>query len=351
MKKQLNLMRCYLKAVFGFLVFLKTRKTPNWAYQNFIRLFCLSEGKSNDFFAKIYLTFNPPCAISLPVKGILGAIECDRLTHISKQLNEKGFYIFEDRLPIQICQQLVDFSLSRECWVENMDDHAGGKNQQVKSSYQRNNPLGQRYRFYTDELVDNEIIQSFIADPSFISVSQAYLRSCPTLDVLSMWWSTSFCSTPQKEAAQWYHFDLDRIRWLKFFIYLTDVDSDKGPHTFVAGSHKSGRIPKKLLSMGYQRISDEEVESFYKPEDILEFNGTAGTIIAEDTRGLHKGRHLLTGDRLILQLQFSTGIFGASHPRMKPTVVKNHKLKEMIQQYPKIYSPLYGNFEVPPVGK
>ena len=40
------------------------------------------------------------------------------------------------------------------------------------------------------------------------------------------------------EAAQMFHFDLDRIKWLKFFIYLTDVKINSGPHVYVSGTHK-----------------------------------------------------------------------------------------------------------------
>ena len=48
---------------------------------------------------------------------------------------------------------------------------------------------------------------------------------------------------------------------------------------------------------------------FIDPEDMVEIGGPRGTIFAEDTRGLHKGKHLLTGDRLLFQLEFSNSLF------------------------------------------
>ena len=33
-------------------------------------------------------------------------------------------------------------------------------------------------------------------------------------------------------------------------------------------------------------------------------------MIVEDTRGLHKGKHVEKGDRLIFQLQFTSSLFG-----------------------------------------
>jgi hypothetical protein len=77
----------------------------------------------------------------------------------------------------------------------------------------------------------------------------------------------------------------------------------------VKGSHKS--IPSKILKD--RRILDDEVKSFYKEEDVLEITGKAGSIIAVDTRGLHKGKPLVDGARLLFQIQYSNSLFGADY--------------------------------------
>src|SRR6185503_13469174 len=114
-------------------------------------------------------------------------------------------------------------------------------------------------------------------------------------------------------AGQLYHFDMDRIKWLKFFIYLTDVEAANGPHCFVRGSHRTHGIPSSLLSKGYARIRDAEVFQYYARETEVRFVAPRGTVIAEDTRGLHKGMEVLSGDRLMLQLQLSNSLFGAPY--------------------------------------
>ena len=40
--------------------------------------------------------------------------------------------------------------------------------------------------------------------------------SAPVFDFIAMWWHTQ-SNTPDKEAAQYFHFDMDRLRWIKFF--------------------------------------------------------------------------------------------------------------------------------------
>ena len=176
-------------------------------------------------------------------------------------------------------------------------------------------PHGIRYDIAPADLLADPDVQALLCDPSILNIAQAYLKSQPMADVLSMWWHTAYSDKPSEAAAQFYHFDMDRIKWLKFFIYLTDVGQDNGPHSFVAGSHRTGGIPQTLLSKGYARLTDNEVRRHYSNDAIVEFTGAKGTVIVEDTRGLHKGKHVATGDRLILQLQFSNSLFGGFYPK------------------------------------
>jgi hypothetical protein len=176
-----------------------------------------------------------------------------------------------------------------------------------------------------------------MSDASLLAVAQTYLRAAPIVDVTSMWWHTAFSDQPDEEAAQMYHFDMDRIRWLKVFIYLTDVTPMHGPHCFVAGSHRSGGIPEAMLSKGYARLSDEEVFLHYPRKNLMEFSAPAGTIIIEDTRGLHKGKVVEHGDRLMLQLQFSNSLFGGTYPRTPFSDLVAPKLAERVSQYRSIY--------------
>jgi len=208
----------------------------------------------------------------------------------------------------------------------------------VFRKYNRTNPAAVRYDFEPEVVINNPDVQSLMADASILSVAQNYLGSLPIADVTSMWWHTAYSDQPDEDAAQLFHFDMDRIRWLKIFIYLTDVKSENGPHCFIEGSHRTGGIPSTLLSKGYARISDEEALQHYPAEKILEFRAPAGTIILEDTRGLHKGMVVRSGDRLMLQLQFSNSLFGATYPRSRFQGPLSADLAQRVRDHRSIYT-------------
>jgi hypothetical protein len=250
-----------------------------------------------------------------------------------------GYYVLKKKLPEELCDKLLEFALTTNAQLR-----ASTKNENTRvENYSRNNPKAIRYDFIQQDLADSPIVQEIILDESIFEVAQNYLDCPPILDLIFMWWSTAFSSEANEEAAQLYHFDMDRIKWLKFFFYITDVKPENGPHTFIKGSHKDKGIPFSLLSKGYARLSDEEVEKHYKPEDIIELSAPKGTIIAEDTRGLHKGKNLQSGNRLVFQLQFSNSLFGTNYKDYFLNKIKNDTLKKQIKKYPQIYSRLVPN--------
>jgi hypothetical protein len=115
---------------------------------------------------------------------------------------------------------------------------------------------------------------------------------------------------------------------------LTDVDETNGPHCFIAGSHR--RLPKALCKDG--RHTDEEVFAHYPPEKRIEIEGPRGTLVAEDTRGLHKGKQLLSGHRLIFQVEFAINLFGQTYPRIVINENFSPFFREMAKRYPYAFS-------------
>lgn len=322
------------KLIVGLVFFVAFKKTPAFAYQAMVGLFCLTKGYSNDVLSKIIGYFKRPYRFSQP-NGLLGAMGDERRDQISCRLREEGYYIFENRLPKEICDSLLQYATTHVCEMRNMDD--GNLRKSVLTLYHREAPQAVRYDFDTQDLLNNRDVQNIFADMSFAAVAQDYLGARPVFDVTSMWWHTNFSNKPDMAAAQYYHFDMDRPKWLKFFIYLTDVEPTNGPHTFVAGSHKTGGIPSSLLKKGYARLTDEEVGLQFDENNIIEFNAPRGTIIAEDTRGLHKGKHVEKGDRLILQIQFSNSLFGGYYPKARINEELTDALSASMKQFPELY--------------
>src|SRR5205085_1235372 len=127
----------------------------------------------------------------------------------------------------------------------------------------------------------------------------------PVQDMVAMWWSAAAASAPSAAAAQLFHFDLDRLRFLKVFVYVTGVDDETGPHAFVRGSHRD--LPRKFRTD--RRYDDAEVESAFDGT-VATIAGPRGTMFCADTRGLHKGLPLARGYRLVFQMEYATSLFG-----------------------------------------
>ena len=102
----------------------------------------------------------------------------------------------------------------------------------------------------------------------------------------------------KKDNAQYFHYDNDFKKFFKVFIYLNDVDLNSGPHSFVQFSHKK-RFFKHLIS---KRIDDNEIINCYGKGNIKTFNKSKGSLIFEDTFGLHKGTSPKKNSRVVLIL-------------------------------------------------
>jgi hypothetical protein len=317
----------------GLGYYLFTTKTLAFSYQAMIKLFCLTGGKSNDLLSRLIIFFTKTYYFDT-ANGILQISDIVKREIVLNNLNANGFHVFDDRLSADICSKLLNFALAHPCFSSDSNN----ANLSTYDVYQREKPHAVRYDFDAQDLLQNREIQQLLSDSSLFAVAQDYLGSKPYIDVLSMWWHTAYSKGPDAAAAQFYHFDMDRPKWIKFFIYLTDVSVDNGPHTFIMGSHKTEGIKDVLLKKGYQRLSDEEVYENYDKEKVIEFVGPIGTIIAEDTRGLHKGKHVIKGDRLVLQIQFSNLLFGGDYPKAKINSILTSELKQSLDKYAQSYT-------------
>lgn len=298
-----------VKLAGGAVAFQITGRTPPAAYQSMISLFSQTGGWSNDTMASvvglIQRARKTPAA-----SGVLGNLDVKAIDAIAHELRDQGYKLFPAQLDSATVDRLVQFALNEPC-IARAKDADGAATAKAAAAFPRSNPQAVVYDFSPGSLVNNPDVQRLMTDPSLAAVAQAYIGANPVLDEVNMWWTTSSGGKADSAAAQLYHFDMDRIRWLKVFVYLTDVDENNGPHNFVAGSQRTGAIPASLLSKGYARLTDAEVSSAFGAEQMKSFTGPRGTILLEDTRGLHKGTPARSGDRLMFELEFSSSMFGA----------------------------------------
>jgi Phytanoyl-CoA dioxygenase (PhyH) len=311
----------------GYLVLKITGRTYIHSYFSFRKLFVLTKGKSNDKMSERLSKSQPPYSIK-EAEGILGTLDESKISSIAQRIANDGYYIFDAKLSSDKIEDLVRFARSEEAELI-----PPSKEGVKKSLYNSSKILAPRYQFDEQRIMQHPLIQQLAVDNSLFAIAQKYLGCKPILDLTAMWWSAVFSKQASSEAAQLFHFDMDRIKFIKFFIYLTDVDTHTGPHCYVRGSHKY--LPDDLWKDG--RIQDKEIRDNFPGNDIIEISGSKGTIIAVDTRGLHKGKVLERGERLILQYEFTNSLFGAPYTSIDLTGKVLPKVKSVFQQYSHSY--------------
>lgn len=306
--------------------------SPPESYQAMIALYGATRGYSNDFLSLLLSLYRP--ARPLPAGGgILGRLSDRDVDDVVGSIRRKGFHVFDTRLPEPACELLTRLARTSEA---RLNPQRPGRPE--RAVYDPASPLAEQYLMLEEELLPDPAVQGLIADPSLLAVSSAYLGAAPILDMITMWWSTSISREASTEVAQLYHFDMDRPKWLKWFVYLTDVDADGGPHCFVAGTHRRNSKPEALLRHGYARIADSEVASRFPAEDMREIHGRRGTILAVDTRGFHKGKVPVGRTRLIFELEFANSLFGAEYRREARIRAGTHPaLASQVRRLPEIY--------------
>lgn len=150
--------------------------------------------------------------------------------------------------------------------------------------------------------------------PHILEVGEAYLGAIPVIAALRTWWTVP---TPgaQPEATELFHRDVDDYRFLKLFVYLTDVDERSGPHVFARGSHTQPALCE------IRRYRDDEVARVIEQDDLIRFTGCAGTAFLEVTYGLHRAKPPVARPRLAFSALYTMRptIYGPARPLRAPS--------------------------------
>lgn len=299
-----------------------------------LRLHCETNGRFTDRLATLIRTIRPPRRPQ-PVSGFLGELSVERQKSIVASIARDGFYVFDQRIPADLCDQIEAFAARSPCRVEGR-----GRGPEDRVIFDPKAPISKTYRVMEDEIVRDHSVQRLMADPSMLAIAEMYLKSHPILSMVNLWWSATFGDTPGGHAAQEFHFDFDPPPvWLLIFIYLTDVGPDNGPHVYARGSHVAGHpAAGPLLSRGYVRIPDADVAAAFGEQNVVELVGKRGTVLAVDTRGFHKGKMLTAGHRLMAQLTYSCPPYSGAHgPGQKLTGDLDKSLAEAMKKSPRVF--------------
>ncbi len=237
-----------------------------------IQLFCQTGGKSNDALSSLLAWTNK--SYTFPDShGVLGRFARTDVASIGSELRERGYHVFDQRLPASLCDQLLEFALTSAMHPRGKDDEA--ESQREIPVYPREHTDAVRYDFSESTLVNNALVLRVDGGQIDHFVAQEYLGSRPIVDVVAMWWNAA-SSRPDKQAAQYWHFDMDRIKWLKFF-HLPDRRGTQQRPSLIHQRFASSRWhADHLLAKGYSRLTDEEVSQCYGTDKYVEFTAPRG---------------------------------------------------------------------------
>lgn len=291
------------------------------------RLFRLTNGRFNRTLGWTARLARPARAFATS-QGLLGALDRPELRRIRDDFRIAGLCEFDARVPEERCARLR--MLARR-WPCSVVPRPPGD---ARLRFDPNHLAGTRYtidppaRVYTAPDV-----QQIIADESILAATQAMLGCRPIFCGATMWWSTPYGEPAGSDAAHLYHVDTGHIRFLKLFIYLTDVEAEHGPHAFILGSQVER--PRKFLAN--RCYTDDEMHKHYGTDRVVELMGRAGTIFAEDTSGFHKGMRPVSRHRLLLQLVFATHAFSAGMHAIPIPSVETPEFRRALERYPSVF--------------
>jgi hypothetical protein len=180
--------------------------------------------------------------------------------------------------------------------------------------------------------IPDDVVSTYLGEPMIAAVAGHYMGMVPRF-VGSSFWRTRAAGNDRMYSQLW-HRDYNDRMLVKVFLYLTDVDQERGCFEFVAGSHERGALGHEFDRIGpdgyraypesadvdarvaqmpafdldavpAEQRSGEEAPWHRKPAAIRCTAGR-GTLIFADTFGLHRGGFVQTGHRDMIMTTYST---------------------------------------------
>ncbi len=294
-----------------------------------IYLHCISNGYSTERFSK-FVQSKERYDLS-GFSSIFSDEVWKQKDQILTDLKTDGYCILPEKLSDETCSKIVEYA-SQTTFTPREFQGNTFEATILKPPY-----LSARYDLGSEKTLNEELFQQFIAEPFFIELATDYLGKPPVLDPVEIWWSVPFGKKDDNFALK-YHFDMDSVKWFKIFINFEDISIKNGPHSYIKGSHLPGIQSQKIRSKFYSRIEDEEVYENYGKDKEVVFTVPKGSILIEDTRGMHKGYHVEEGRRLLLSFQYSSVIFSKPAKPFSMPEKMSPNFSKLFEKYHEFFS-------------
>lgn len=114
-----------------------------------------------------------------------------------------------------------------------------------------------------------------------------------------------------------WHRDMDDLRQVKLFVYLSDVGDEQGPHEMIPGSHRPAwfeerGLPHEEYFWGSGRGTPMDA---LIGESVTRVTGPAGSRWVENTYCLHRATPVVSGERWVFQVCYALRTYGAGKRR------------------------------------
>ena len=154
--------------------------------------------------------------------------------------------------------------------------------------------------------IDNPFLEIALR-PELLEIAGRYMGMRVYLRGLQLCWDWPTPGPPAD--TQLWHCDSDDVVNVKVFVYFTDVDMGGGPFCFVPRTHVFGDRAYWLAQRkGEGRTTDDWMAAAVPSSQWSVCTGGVGTVTICDTTGYHKGLKPIRSDRLMLIIQYTSGV-------------------------------------------
>jgi hypothetical protein len=234
---------------------------------------------------------------------------------VAYSIMRDGYCGYHKNLTPRVIEQIL---LAEKTWAGTGVGLLNEKYPSLSCTTASSNNKIQRIDYDEDLLHENELIMRLARSSAFLEVSSQVFGVQSRLDTVKCFRTFTSAKknfTALSASAQAFHFDLDRVNWLKVFVYLSDIKRlEDGPHQYVTNS----RVNKYLSACanGYERVPDDKIVGTFGADKVKSIYGERGSIFFADTLSLHKGAEVISRDRLVLEFQYSVSEFGATYKQI-----------------------------------
>ncbi len=147
------------------------------------------------------------------------------------------------------------------------------------------------YRIYITEKFNKSLLLEYANQKIFFENFEQYFGLKPHVRFISIWLDYPTKNEEEKNS-QLFHRDYDDVFLVKTFLCLTNINENNGPFQFMPTSHID---PWK-----------KNINFYLKKNKIVNMTANKGDLYMADTNGFHKGKKLLSGFRVLLNVHYAS---------------------------------------------